>query len=164
MRCTGTTKSGVQCKNKVSSGDRCYLHPRDDSPPPQPKPAPQPAPTKKQCAATTKANTCCKKNALDGSDFCHVHNKPTPRENTATKCAVSMHERCTALTNAGERCRNKAVATENGCKLCHRHMGLDYAPIAEDRVMPRCAMFTGKGERCCNRAIEGDHRCRVHAD
>ena len=120
-RCKATTQKGVQCKNKAKYEGYCKIH-YDQIHATQTT-----IHGKKRCQAATKKGSQCKNNALNGSDFCHVHkdehviydgtNKPVENPNKP-EVAGSSDEQCQGITKQGNRCKLKAL---EGSKYCHIH-------------------------------------------
>ena len=59
----------------------------------------QPEPKQKQCQATTKKGTRCKREAEPNSKFCDVHQAKDPKV-----------KQCKAMTKSGSRCSRAAKA------------------------------------------------------
>ena len=77
-RCVATKKDGERCTKRRGKecGDKCSIH---FGKPETPTPAVADAPAKVRCAAITKKNEQCKKNAVDGH-LCSIHLRAAPKQ------------------------------------------------------------------------------------
>ena len=64
-QCTSLTKSNVQCKNTVKTGELCHSH--------NPNYVKPSETTTVICSGTTKSNAPCKNKTKNASGLCHLH-------------------------------------------------------------------------------------------
>lgn len=114
---------------------------------------------KKKCCGRTVKGAPCKKNALDGSDYCKTHG---PKEATETEEETEAEgpKLCCGKTSKGAACKKRAAS---GSDYCKTHEPKEELQEEEEEEKPEmCQALTGKKQPCKKKAV-CDGFCKTHS-
>lgn len=114
---------------------------------------------KKKCAGKTVKGQACRKNAMEGCDYCSTHMPKEDSDETDGE-ADEGPKKCAGKTVKGKACTRNAASDSDYCKLHEPKMEeLDEETEGDDE---KCKAVTGKKKPCRNKAVcEGF--CKTHS-
>lgn len=111
---------------------------------------------KKKCCGKTVKGTECKKNALEGSDYCKTH---MPASDSSDEGESEGPKLCCGKTSKGQNCKKRAASGSDYCKTHEPKM--DELDEEEEEAPEMCKALTGKKQPCKKKAV-CDGFCNTH--
>lgn len=116
---------------------------------------------KKKCCGKTVKGGACKKNALDGSDYCKTH---MPKEELEEECESGGEtdgpKICCGKTSKGKPCKKRAASGSDYCKT-HGPKESEEEEGEDEEEVVMCKAVTGKKQPCKKKAT-CDGYCNTH--
>ena len=113
---------------------------------------------KKKCCGKTVKGGDCKRNAVDGSDYCKIHE---PKDEGESEGESDGPKLCCGKTSKGQKCKKRAASGSDYCKTHEPKMDELDEEGEEEQEQEMCKALTGKKQPCKKKAV-CDGFCNTH--